>query len=395
MGAVAAVSGPQTAAALGGLGLGNVTAVRAATGLDQDCFVSRMLVAIDGPPQGLFQLVRAKPLSSEDFAAVPRNANYILAAKLDLSTVFDAVVSVLEGSDPFMKMQTIGAMRMFEQMSGIQLRENVFQSLGETWLLYDAPGAGSGTARGVAVNVLKNPDKFAGAYRKIMGGLEQGFQRVSPEDKDAAKLSKTAGPGGDVYTVVLNEDSPIRPSICMTGKELLLALTPEAITSRPSPPAADDSLAAVPLVLATLNVQPEPVFLSYINMPALLDQFYPTLPDALPKLIEQFFGEGIKFDTDTLPSADAIRKHLMPDIAVVRPTAEGLMLSERTPLPGIGVASSPLAFLWTLPSTRDFFQRSQSAGNMRKHRRGHAEVRPGQPDLPPPPIRPTRTASRC
>jgi hypothetical protein len=34
-------------------------------------------------------------------------------------------------------------------------------------------------------------------------------------------------------------------------------------------------------------------------------------------------------------------------------------------LPGIGVASSPLAFVWTLPSTHDFMQRSQSAGNLR------------------------------
>ena len=86
---VATVSGPQAAAALGGLGLGNVTVVRAATGLDQDCFVSRMFVTIDGPPQGLFQLIRAKPLSPDDFAAVPRNANYVIAAKLDLSTVFE------------------------------------------------------------------------------------------------------------------------------------------------------------------------------------------------------------------------------------------------------------------------------------------------------------------
>ena len=362
---VAVVSGPQTAAALSGLGLDNVTAIRAATGLDQDCFVSRMLLAIDGPPQGLFQLIRAKPLSTEDFAAVPRNANYVLAAKLNVSTVFDAVVSVLEKSDPFVRMETIGAMTAFEQAVGIRLREDVFQSLGDTWLLYDAPGAGSGAARGVAVNVLRSPDKFAEAYKKIMGMVERGVPQPPPEEKDAPRLVKTAGPGGDIYSaVVYGEDSPIRPSICLTGKELLVALAPAAISSRQSPPTAEDSLAAVPLVLATLNVQPEPIFLSYINMPGLLDQLYPALPDLLPKVVEQLLGEGVGFDVSALPSAEAVKKHLMPDIAVVRPTSSGVMLSERSALPGIGVASSPLAFVWTLPSTRDFFLRNQSAGNM-------------------------------
>ena len=213
--------------------------------------------------------------------------------------------------------------------------------------------------------MLRNPEKFAEAYKKIMGIVERTAPQPPPDEKDAPRLLKSPGPGGEIYSVTAGEDSPIRPSICLTGKELLLALNPAAITARQSPPAVQDSLAAEPLVLATLNVQPEPIFLSYINMSGLVDQLYPALPNLLPKVMEQLFGEGVGFDTEALPSAETVKKHLMPDIAVVRPTSSGLMLSERTPLPGIGVASSPLAFVWTLPSTRDFMQRSQSAGNLR------------------------------
>ncbi len=338
---IAAVAGPQAAASLDGLGFGNVTTIRAATGLDQECFVSRMFVAIDGQPRGLFQLARAQPLTADDFAAVPRNANYAMAAKLDISAVFDAVVSALEKSDPLVQVQTVGAMAAMEKGLGIKFREDVLQSFGDTWLLYDAPGAGLSPLMGMAVNRLKNPDKFAAAYHKLMDVAEQGVRAASSGNEHAPKLVKKPGPGGDIYSLAFGDGSPMRPSICMMGREILLALSPEAIASRQPPSSVQDSLAASPGVVAALNVRPEPIFLSYINVPGLFDRLYPGLPEMMPKMVEWLLGEGIEFDAGALPPPEAIKKHLLPDIAVVRPTASGIMLSERTALPGIGVSSAP------------------------------------------------------
>ena len=73
----------------------------------------------------------------------------------------------------------------------------------------------------------------------------------------------------------------------------------------------------------------------YVNVPALFDQFYPMLSMMGPMIAAQLGRQGIEFDPAILPPAEKIKKHLLPDVAVVRRTSSGITFTERTALPGI------------------------------------------------------------
>ena len=70
------------------------------TGLDGKGTVSRTLVAIDGQPQGVFQLAAAKPLAAADLSPIPRDATIAAAGRLDANAALELLLAQIEKIDP-------------------------------------------------------------------------------------------------------------------------------------------------------------------------------------------------------------------------------------------------------------------------------------------------------
>jgi hypothetical protein len=432
--ATAPMAGPRAKGILTAIGLDNVTALRAVTGLDQECMVSRTQLALDGPPQGILKLMTASPLTAADFAGVPRNVNSASAAKINASAAFDWLCSVLEKAHPSTAGQMQAARAALEQKSGIKVREDLLDSLGDTWVSQSAGPAGS-----VITVSLKDPQKFLAGYRKLMGVLEKNEWKQLPGPASALTIAKAADLHPDAYMLTYGAPMmsagpmgpggapapagppapggmpiapsgppapggmPIAPSgppggpdgpptgpggpmapagpmapntlaWCVTDKEFVLAMPAQSLAAHLKRPAPQETLAGAPAVAALLNAQPEPSSLMYINVPALFDQFYPMLSMMAPMFAPQLNALGIEFDPSVLPPAEAIRKHLLPNVAVVRQTRSGITLTERTALPGFNVGTMTVAggagaaalLLPAVQASREAARRMASMNNMKQ-----------------------------
>ena len=135
-------------------------------------------------------------------------------------------------------------------------------------------------------------------------------------------------------------------------------------------PAGQDRLPHAPEIAAIVNGKQEPTSVMYVNVPALFDQFYPMLSMMGPMIAAQLGRQGIEFDPAILPPAEKIKKHLLPDVAVVRRTSSGITFTERTALPGIsaGTTGAGVAVGLLLPAVqaaREAARRIQSSNNMK------------------------------
>ncbi len=367
---IAEAGGPKAAPTIDALGLSNVTALRAVTGLDETGFTSKMQTAIDGEPRGIFRLFAAKSLSTADFASIPRDAEFATVAKLDSAAAFDFFFSIAAMSDPAAKNKMLMVLTALgRQLGGVNLRDDVLQSLGDTWVV--ASCANESPAKIIATVSIKDSQKFAAAYAKVAGFLEKNPWKQLPGGGNAPSVSKTVMAGHDIYALTTPVNpTPITPVWCATDKELIFSLSPQAVVAYLSRPAASESLAQAAEVAAALKTSPQTSYLSYYNLPVMFDRVYSTLPMLASMLAMKLSPLGITFDSASLPPADAIRKHLTPEITMVRQTPSGITLLKRTTLPGIGAGTTvPVIVALLLPAVqaaREAARRIQSTNNMKQ-----------------------------
>ena len=92
--------GPQVAVMMDFWGASNVNNIATVTGLDQNNYLSKILVSIDGEPQGLMQFASIKPLSADDLAVIPADATVAFAAKINPLGVLNTYMATIEKLSP-------------------------------------------------------------------------------------------------------------------------------------------------------------------------------------------------------------------------------------------------------------------------------------------------------
>ena len=131
------------AAVLEMFGLSNIRAWIEVWGLDGRDFANKTLLQLDGPPWGLLQLLVDRPLTPEDMTALPRDASFAAAFRLDPQKAFDVVLASLEKMTPEARDEAIRQIEEWERFTGLDLRHGTLKSLGDTWCVYGSPSEGN------------------------------------------------------------------------------------------------------------------------------------------------------------------------------------------------------------------------------------------------------------
>jgi len=341
------------------LGLDNFTSLASVSGLDKTGFVSRTLLATERQEGDLLSFLNAKPLEAKDLAPIPRDATLALAMRFDLDGFWEMVFGIMAKIDPGMAQETSEEMGMAERQMGFKLREDLFQTLGDVWCIYNSPGEGGLVVTGLtAVVPLKDPKRAATTHEKLLSLMKQSIdeERGFPQGRRfAQRLDESAFKGQKVYTInVPVNDFPVAPSWCLTGKELIFALFPQNVKAYLARGPEFQSLAAVPEVAETLKSDPGAVAIGYMDTAELFRLTYPVVQIAAKFMTQELQREGIDVDVSLLPSAASIGKHVRPGVTSVRRTKAGIEITSRQSLPGGGVAAAvPLAgslyWLWAAP----------------------------------------------
>jgi len=434
----APLGGPEVQTTLEALGLGNVRSLSSVSGLDQTRFVSKTLVAIDGPPQGIFALATAKPLAAGDLAPIPADATFALAFRLDPDKLFETIRTIVGRIDRRRGEQMEQGMAEAERQLGISFPDDLLRPLGDTWCVYNSPGEGGLIFTGLtAVVQVKDAQRLAKTHEKLLALAKAA---MAPEEdrpaktRDKVKTEKKAsaprkaedngpaapkaalseeeeeempairralpprrrrGPSGpqigqfqfagkEVYFLKAVESGfPFAPAWCLTDKELIFALFPQNIKAYLSRDAKSPSLAKVPEVAEVFQSGGGPLKMFYCDTPKLFELFYPFVPMMAQAISGELQREGINVDVSIIPSAKAIAPHLRPGVMAVRRTEAGIEIISHDSLPGGGMMlGAPMVLPWLLLA--------RAGGESRATFEDRAIVRPLEElpeDVKPSPIR--------
>jgi hypothetical protein len=254
-------------------------------------------------------------------------------------------------------------LRETEKLLGFRIGEDLLQSLGDVWCVYNSPGEGGLVLTGLTAAVpLKDPDRATAAHAKLLAfwnisaAAKAVREDVAPRSRDRVPLIRhTRFADRTIFTLdAPDRGFPFAPSWCLTDKELIVALFPQNVKAYLSRPAGFQSLAAVPEVAELFRAGSGPVAVGYQDTVELFRLIYPIVQLAANPILHELRREGIDVDVSLLPSAASIGKHLRPAVKAVRRTNDGIEVTVRQSLPGCGAAAlMPMTVGWWLFERHD------------------------------------------
>ncbi|MFZ5829910.1 MAG: DUF1559 domain-containing protein [Planctomycetota bacterium] len=352
------------------LGLSGAHWIGSVGGLDRSGYVGRTLLAVEGPRQGVLKLFDQQPLTAEDLALVPADATFAVVKRFNAEQVFDTVIAVVERIDRRAKEEMLKHLSEAEWAIGLKLRDDILRSLGDTFYIFDSPGEGGTLTAGLTAVVQLKDAKLARASAGRIMDLARVELERNARDRNTPTIEELkVGEETIHYLNVKERDFPFTPAWCVSDKELVIGLFPQAVRAylaREQKPMGLDEVSAVAEAL-----RPEgPMALAYLNTQRVFDIVYPFAPIFVQFAAAELQREGIDVNVSLLPSAGSIRRHLLPAVTTASNTDAGIELTVRQSLPGGGFGGSlPVAVALALPavqSARDAARTAQSMNNLKQ-----------------------------
>ena len=336
------------------LGLDNVQSISSASGLDQTACVSRLEIAIDGPPQGVFALLPHEPLSGGDLARIPHGALFAAAVRMDAAETLDQVNQLIAKFQPDAREQFEEALWQAETELGVNLRTDLLNALDDVWLLYVPKGdVLTSWVSATAVVKVKDPTK-----------LEETLGRLT--ERAAAELSRAGRRGGAVirtlkvagrtvrFLSMAEEMMPFAPAWCLTDDALVVGLMPQTVKAFLSRDQGDNTSADSLDLSGALSGANPPSAISYFDTQSVFRGIYPLIQIGARVLCGNLQREGIDIHVGLLPSSETVAAHLTPAVSTWAKTDAGYVCESRQALPGGGdlISSMPIAVAMLLPAVQ-------------------------------------------
>ncbi len=353
---------PEAAAAIQALGLLQVQSLSYVGGLEDGDVVFRSLLAFEGPPQGLLRLFEQRALTADDLRHVPADATFAGALRFDVNKAWAELRQVAAKINPMAEQGFEMLEGQFEQFFDLRLVDDILRPMGDTWTVFDSP-SGGGLGIGITlVGVPADAKALAAANKRLVRNLREAM----PDDGQAGfRIVESEFAGQTIFSIVFDDEVPLRPCWCITDKHFAVGLFPQSIKAFLAGP--QKSLAELPEVAAALR--PGTIGLSYLDQRRWAEMIYPMVPFmAQAAAHEMKRASGIEFDTATVPSARAIMPHIGPAVTTIARSQSGIEGFSRQRVPLGGFASPSVMAALLLPavqSAREAARRTHSSNNMK------------------------------
>jgi len=330
----------QAQPVLAALGLENVQQFASVTGFEGTGCVSKSWVQIEGEPSGLFTLFGPEPLTAADLAPIPKDASFALAARMKPDQLWTSILAAVSKIDAQSGEEMASGVKQMEAALGFRLQEDLFQTLGDSWCIYNSPGEGGLLITGLTVVVpVKDHDRLAKTNEQLVDFIRKNFAQSAGVQTSpfARRMSSSLGDTTFqkqkiFYLNLFGGEMPFVFSWCVTDKQLIFSFSPQNIRALLSRDATAGSLADLPDVAAKIKAD-SPLLFTYQDTAGMLKITYPMLQMFASMGLAQMRREGVDLDGAILPSLASLIRHIEPGMSTLSREKDGLVYVSRQSMP--------------------------------------------------------------
>jgi len=386
-----AASRPTPAKMFEALGLARVSAVAGATRIVDKGMYTKVKLFSPAPHRGLLMPFAGSALTEGDLAAVPADTEWLTAAKISPSALYQEALRIIRTGGPEAEQSFQAALARVEKQLGVSLSNDILANLGDTWVLASAASQG-GFLTGTTLTVqVKDAPALAAAVGKVEAFFKAmllqkaGLGRGGSSARRASPTIETVKMGRvEIHYVALPVGRiPVAPAWAIHKDRLYLAAWPQVIQ------AAVDNAGKTPLTQDAefrkwrARVGAKASLFSYVNTPRILRRVYHWLLLGWTTLANLSGAVADKPDwmptvrPHWMPALTRLEHYLWPEVSAVTADAEGITFERYGSVPFSSVLSCPslpvqgpaLAVSVLLPSlakARHHAKRAVSLSNLRQ-----------------------------
>ncbi len=298
----------------------------------------RMELESPGERRGIMRMLSAPgTISLADLPALPPDATMVYTTRIDFPGLYndtiEAASSITKLAFPFDPPNIEDAVEGFNRLLGVNVRQELIESLGDRVISYDSPNQGpfmTGTTLAIEV---KNEERLL----KALSNLVAAGAAASGE---AFHLRTVVYRGVPLHVIDVRDRGFIfQPAFCIHQGWLVVSLFPQPVQgfvlrngpdafARWQPPAAlQQALQAAEKTNARL------IGFSAADPRPGINQLMSMVPMLLGATRQFSEDESANFDLTLLPPAQAITEHVMPGAGVTTDDGRTIRIDYRSSLP--------------------------------------------------------------
>lgn len=360
-------AGPEVDEVMRRIGLDGFRGFNIVTGLDDDGFIGRGEILIEGEPVGLLGMFSDTPLQPEMLGSIADDRMLVTAAALSPSKIFQMVRNLAEinehGEREFR--ETIDGLN---QAAELDFEHDIINQLDEHAYVYGSINLTNPSAGWVLSGGASSEMALTDPYENIMKMITTNLEKI-----DEFELTESDVNGNAVFTLDDQREWAFMPDISwsLANGEMLFSFDKSSIRRH----LRRESMASDAMVknqwFARLFEPPHddatgPVMVSSVDYAQMIKIGLPILSP----FADQMFPDDLDFSFDDLPSVDVLTRDMRPSMTSVFRTSRGLEFVQRQTYPGGSpvnlIAGTATITLPAITAARRAAMRTDSANRMRQ-----------------------------
>lgn len=270
-----------------------------------------------------------EPLKPEEVRVLPADTVYGSISRGDLSQVRDAIDEALKAGGE----EATGFLDMFKEMTGVDLRADLIDTLGGAYGYYMSDSTGGGGLGSLIYFMqIREKDRFLAAHAKLVArGNEMLEQAMAEAPANYVKITGWKDGAIQLNTLRFNGlPVPMEFTYAVAGNWLVVGLTPQATlaAARQAEGRGDAGLGSIPAVAEALRAG-DAVSVGYGNASRLVRDGYTLL-----SMAGSAIANGVRSPTDpardpglVVPLPAELAASARPSVSVSRWNGEDFVMS--------------------------------------------------------------------